>query len=272
VRLKLLVALAIGGIAMPVGAAYAGGYGEPPTGVGTVSDGTITVGVGLAGVGGQDGTAGTTGAALVSPYRYQWVQAVSLGNQGTGGVCAIPGDPFGGLPWIRNTYDLAGALVDWQIVCLPRATTQSTLPALPPVPTIADIWAVALKAIPRPSLGVDPQAAGLTGLDTRLWYDGPETVSIGATIGEWTVIGTAHLVSATFDTGDGTSTAAAPHPQTNVTYERKGDRTLVITARWEADVVMTGPGITARPTAIGAALLRTTQPYHVREVRSVLVP
>ncbi len=270
-KAKLLVALTIGVLAMPFGVAHADGT-DPAVGGGSVSDdGGVTVGIGLAGAEGHDGKPGAGNAATVSPYRYQWVRATAVGNQGVGGLCAIPGDPFGGLPWVRNTYDLAGNLVTWDIVCLPAQTTQATLPALPPVPTIADIWAVALKQIPRPVLGADP-ATGLTGLDTHLWYDGPETVSIGATIGEWTVIGTAHLVSATFDTGDGTRTAAAPRPQTDVTYERKGDRTLVITARWEADVVMTGPGVTARPTAIGAALLRSTQPYHVREVRSVLVP
>ncbi len=56
-----------------------------------------------------------------------------------------------------------------------------------------------------------------------------------------------------------------------MTYERKGDRTLVTTARWEADVVMPGPGVNALPTTIGAALLRSTQPYHVAKIRSVLV-
>ena len=261
-----MVAIAAAIVATPASAAYAVNGDRPVGGGGVEPDGTIVVGIEQPGANGHNGVVSIGSPAIPSPYRYVWVPAfASVYDTNPSPACPVPGETR----WWRVTYDLAGNEVGVAEVCLgPNAPK----PALPPVPTIADIWAFALKDIPRPALGVDPQSAGLTGLDTHLWYDGPETVSIGATIGEWTVIGTAHLVSATFDTGDGTRTAAAPRPHTNVTYERKGDRTLVITARWEADVVMTGPGVTARPTAIGAALLRTTQPYHVREVRSVLVP
>jgi hypothetical protein len=259
VKLRVIVAVVVATVATPVSTAFADSNLQPVAGGGWTPGAGIVVVIGDPGTQGNNGGVSSNSPATPSPYRYVWSLDIELANIG----CPVPGDQR----FTRATFDLAGNWVGGLSICLAPGAPK---PASSPVPTIADIWKFALKDIARPALGVDP-AIGLTGLDTYLWYVGPTTVSIGATIGEWTVIGTAHLESVTFDTGDGTKTVGAPF-KTDVTYERKGDRTIVTTARWEADVVMTGPGVTALPTAIGAALLRSTQPYHVREIRSVLVP
>ena len=52
-------------------------------------------------------------------------------------------------------------------------------PALPVAPTIGDVWRAV--ALPRPVVGVNPVTRGVTGLETRLWSGGPQTVQIAAT-------------------------------------------------------------------------------------------
>jgi hypothetical protein len=260
----MMIAIAAAIVAMPASAAYAQGDEGPAAGGGVdPGTGTIAVGIEQPGASGSNGVVSIGSPGIPSPYRYEWPPATAGVYDTNPAPCPVPTDT----KWWRVTRDLAGNFIGVTEFCL---GPDAPKPALPAVPTIADIWKFALKDIPHPALRTDP-GVGLTGLDTHLWYVGPTTVSIAATIGEWAVTGTAHLERVTFDTGDGTKTAGAPF-KTDVTYERKGDRTIVTTARWEADVVMTGPGVAAIPTAIGAALLRSTQPYHVREVRSVLVP
>jgi hypothetical protein len=56
-------------------------------------------------------------------------------------------------------------------------------------------------------------------------------------------------------------------------YDVKGSYSVRVASVWDADVTMTGPGITTPlPVAIGRAVLTSTRAYPVVEVRSVLVP
>jgi hypothetical protein len=136
---------------------------------------------------------------------------------------------------------------------------------------------VALRDLPAPHAGINPRPTGLTGLETWLWYDGPHEVAISTGVRGWIVTGRARVVEMTFDMGEGREVSSGTggseaEPAARYVYETKGDYEVVVTARWEADVVLTGPGLpSGRPTPIGSAVLRASESYPVQEVRGHLV-
>jgi hypothetical protein len=253
--------------------------GAGPSGGGVLDGNTILVGI--IAPGSTGGAGGAPGSGDVAPYRYVWIPADTSGSSGNGleNTCPTgdPGNPWG---WVYTlvVQDLDGNVVRTERRCVPLNPDGSIPPApeSPPVPSIADIWRAALAQIGPPTLGVNPEPVGLTGLETWFWYDGSSTVAVSVSLQGWTVTGTAHLSEVAIDTGDGgTAVATAPgshtEPAARHVYETKGAYDLTITARWEADVVLSGPGLPARPTPIGAAVLRTSRTYPVQEVRSLLV-
>jgi hypothetical protein len=127
-----------------------------------------------------------------------------------------------------------------------------------------------------PGLGVNPPNKGLTGLDTWLWYQGASQVGVSTGIGVWSITGTAYLTSVHYETGDGATYDAGPgspaDPAVRHIYQTKGTYQLTVTGRWEADVVLSGPGLPGAGVPIGTAVLRSTFSYPVVEIRSVLVP
>jgi hypothetical protein len=191
-------------------------------------------------------------------------------------------DAGGGAPgWLHALVvrDLAGAIVsnEPRCVALDPDGGIGAPPALPPVPAVGEIWRAALRRIEAPRVGVSPVPLGLTGLETWLWYDGPDELAVSASIGPWTVTGTARLSEVTFDTGDGqvvtTGTpGSATAPAASHVYETKGTYRIEITARWTAEFVLSGPGLPARPTPMGSAVLRASLDYGVQEIRALLVP
>jgi hypothetical protein len=194
----------------------------------------------------------------------------------SGNACAV-GFGAAGQWYALVIRDLSGAVVSNEPRCIPLDPDGTpALPELPPVPTIGDIWAAALRDITRPALGINPRPTGLTGLETWLWYEGPSELGVSASIGEFTVTGTAYLREVTFDMGAGepvtaTSAGSESAPAARYVYESKGTYDVVITATWEADLVLSGPGLPARPTPIGSAVLRSSEEYPVQEVRGLLV-
>lgn len=226
---------------------------------------------------GQQGGSGATGSANgVSPYRYTWVPpGVVVGGRAPN--CDAGGAP--GIPYGLVVRDLSGAIVNSETRCVPVNPdgTPGALPALPPIPSTGDIWRVALREIDAPRLGVNPSPIGLTGLETWLWYDGPGELQVATSIGPWTITGTAHLAEVSFDLGNG-DTVTADHagseadPAGRYVYETKGTYEVVVTARWTADFVLSGPGLPARSTPMGSAVLHSNAEYPVQEVRGLLVP
>lgn len=241
--------------------------GNPPESGGVLSGGSILVGIIAPGSsGGEYVSAGNA----PSPYTYTWVPV-----QGDGDAwifrdqCDAGGTA--GREWMLIVRDLAGAIVDWEVRCITGEPPDLR------VPTIAEIWSAAMRDIPGPRPGINPRPTGLTGLETWLWYDGPREVAISTGVRGWTVTGTARVVEVTFDMGDGQEVSSATggseaEPAARYVYETKGDYDVVVTARWEADVVLSGPGLPGgRPTPIGSAVLRGTERYPVQEVRGLLV-
>ena len=175
--------------------------------------------------------------------------------------------------------DLSGAIVSQEVRCLALNPDGSlpAPPAVPPVPSIGEIWRAALRQIPPPKIGINPRPTGLTGLDTWLWYEGPEELQVATSIGPWTVTGTARVQDVVFEMGEGRTARAnragsEADPAARYVYETKGEYTIVATARWGADFVLTGPGLPPRPTPMGVAVLRSSEDYPVQEVRGLLVP
>jgi hypothetical protein len=247
--------------------------GNNPSAGGGVNDDSFFVGVISPGQTGGNGSVGGTNG--VSPYTYTWVPAGIIA--GVGPICDANGAP--GSWYGLVVRDLAGTVVSNENRCVPLNPDGGlgAPPALPPVPTTGDIWRVALRQIDAPRLGVNPSPVGLTGLETWLWYDGPSELEVAAGIGPWTVTGTARLAEVTFDLGDGETVTAAragseADPAARYVYETKGTYEVVVTARWTADFVLSGPGLPSRPTPMGSAVLRSTSEYPVQEVRGLLVP
>jgi hypothetical protein len=257
-------------------AALADDYGPPPQGGGGTSGDTFLVGI-IAPA--QDGGSGNVSAGDPNgppPYKYTWVP---------GGVFAGRGPScdagFGQPGWLHTLVvtDLSGAIVNQEVRCLalnPDGSVPAP-PAPPPVPSIGEIWRAALRQIPPPKIGINPRPTGLTGLDTWLWYEGPEELQVATSIGPWTVTGTARVQDVVFEMGEGRTAKAnragsESDPAARYVYEKKGEYRIVATARWGADFVLTGPGLPPRPTPMGIAVLRSSEDYPVQEVRGLLVP
>ena len=148
-------------------------------------------------------------------------------------------------------------------------------PPLPEPPTVEEIWERA--ALPAPTIGVNPNGFGITGLETWLWTDAAQPIQLSVSLAGYTITGTATPVAYAFDTGDSTptlSTAAGTEaePAARHTYETKGTYTLHVSSVWTAEATLTGPEI---PTPIridlGTATLTASRDYQVREIVTRLV-
>ena len=274
-RRSLLLLAMVAGLSPGTAAAVGGDTGEP-TGGGAVAGDTVLVGIIAPGQGGGGGTVSAGDPNGPAPYKYTWVPGGVFGGRGPS--CDAG---FGQPGWLHTLVvtDLSGAIVNQEVRCLalnPDGTLPAP-PALPPVPSIGEIWRAALRQIPPPKIGINPRPTGLTGLDTWLWYEGPEELQVTTSIGPWTVTGTARVQDVVFDMGEGRTARAdragsESDPAARYVYETKGRYRIVATARWGADFVLTGPGLPSRPTPMGVAVLRSSEDYPVQEVRGLLVP
>jgi hypothetical protein len=247
-----------------------------PSGGGAISGDTIIVGIIAPGQTGAGGTVSAGDPNGPAPYKYTWVPGGVFGGRGPS--CDAG---FGQPGWLHTLVvtDLSGAIVSQEVQCLALNPDGSlpAPPALPPVPSIGEIWRAALRQIPPPKIGINPRPTGLTGLETWLWYEGPEELQVTTSIGPWTVTGTARVQDVVFEMGEGRTARAdragsASDPAARYVYEKKGLYRVVATARWGADFVLTGPGLPPRPTPMGVAVLRSSEDYPVQEVRGLLVP
>jgi hypothetical protein len=274
---KRLLAIVVAGLSLS-SPAFADTYGGPPEGSGGTSGDTFFVGIVAPGQGGAPGTvgAGAGDANGPSPYTYTWLPATTGGLAPVNPICDA-GFGAGGVPYTLVVQDLSGAIVNMESRCVRVGAAGPELPAVPPVPSIGEIWRAALRQIPPPKIGINPRPTGLTGLETWLWYEGPAELQVSTSIGPWTVTGTARVQDVVFEMGEGrTARATGPgsesEPAARYVYETKGQYRIVATARWAADFVLTGPGLPPRPTPMGVAVLRSSEDYPVQEVRGLLVP
>jgi hypothetical protein len=273
-RTAILCALVIASFSAPTPLG-ASDQDQPTAGGGTIGD-SFFVGIIAPGRGGGSGNVSAGDPNGPPPYKYTWVPGGIIA--GRGASCEAG---FGQPGWLHTlvVQDLSGAIVSQEVRCL-ALNPDGSLPAppsLPPVPSIGEIWRAALRQIPPPKIGINPRPTGLTGLDTWLWYEGPEELQVSTSIGPWTVTGTARVQDVVFEMGEGRTARAnragsESDPAARYVYETKGEYRIVATARWGADFVLTGPGLPPRPTPIGIAVLRSSENYPVQEVRGLLVP
>lgn len=138
-------------------------------------------------------------------------------------------------------------------------------PSRPAPPSLAEAVATC-PALPAPVIGRNPQAEGVTGLETYLWAAAHPPASSTATIRGYPVTCTITPVRWTWTSGDGAAYTrgrpGGPHPDHPVehVYETKGDYELGLSVVWRQT---TSHGTTE-------TVARHSELYHVFEVRSVL--
>ena len=140
-------------------------------------------------------------------------------------------------------------------------------PPPPPPPTASEVLA-SCPDPSTPSIGVNPEQRGITGLETYLWASPASTLASGGTIRGYAVGCVVEPVRWTFTTGDGASYSRARHggPAPDHVVEHIYDTrnepdenyTLTLTVTW------------TRTTSLGRDTITTaaSRPYHVVEVRS----
>jgi hypothetical protein len=200
------------------------------------------------------------------------------------GLCAAGVDPVTGVPrfgWpytVETIDNRTGAVVATRRVCVPLDPANPGVPPGPGTitepPTFGEIWRAA--NIAAPLIGLNPTIEGVTGLPTRLWASGVDTVQISATIRGYTATGTAVRVAYWFSPGDGTvveraAGGSATAPAVEHVYERRGDVVPSAGALWDATVVVSGPDLPPTTVDLGRALVVTSRDYRVVEVRSYVV-
>jgi hypothetical protein len=272
---SVLAALLAVGVGTPVA-------GASSTGGATLDGGELTVHLSVELDGEGDGGAGGDGAA--SPLRYEVVPLTSPEGSGTEHLCTpssgepvAPGTPPLGWSYLVIAYDTdTGDEVSREVVCVPLGPDGRPVPGeVPSPPTVAEIW----RAVDLPvhGLGVDPAGEGVVGLETYVWTTGARTAQVRVHLHGFSVRGSARVVEVRVEPGDGGQVRVAgggsvSDPAVTHVYETKGLRPLRVTAVWEADVTMTGPGLRGgAPVALGRALLTVERAYRVVEVRAVLL-
>jgi len=222
-----------------------------------------------------------TGPRSSRPIRYEAVPASDPSNPLVG-ICGTEPGAFDG--WIykviaRNTKS-GQAIGEPRIVCVPFPDPDireiPPPPELPQPPTVEEIWNSA--RIPQPVVHTSPIAEGVTGLETWLWAESPETVTVSTPpLNGYVVTGTARCVGFRFDFGDGAVVEARSggterEPAARHVYERKGRYRLRVETVWEASFTMTGAGLTTPlPIDVEQATVGATREFPVVEYRSILV-
>jgi hypothetical protein len=265
-------------LAVVASASMAPAYAGPSTD-GSVGHGSVAVEIVVTGPG--SATPGEPGDAAARPlvhYLISWSVDPTTAQTGSlNGLCAAPGGTaqqpvFGFLYHLVGT-DATGTIVDDRFVCVafPNGdpTQRPPVPPIPAVPTFGEAWDRA--RLPAPTVTLDPERRGVTGLDTRISTSGPTTVLIAATVRGFTITGTATLDHYEI------SVDAQPPVRAGTghyTFERKGTHTIAISAVWHGTGVLAGPGLRVPAPTIdfGTATITSTRTYPVTEIRSVLQP
>ncbi len=150
------------------------------------------------------------------------------------------------------------------------------------------------RRLPTPTVQLDPDHEGLTGLETYLWYgaddlgglqsidhDGdPATAPISglevtASAGPYTITARAWIARFRWETGDGavyTSTSPGTHtqPAAGHVYETKGNYRVVVEADWVGSYAWSVGPVGGSGT-FDEVTISGQRDYQVVEVRAVLV-
>jgi hypothetical protein len=170
-----------------------------------------------------------------------------------------------------------GRVVIDRLLCIPLVDGHAPPPPPPPVlPTLEEVWKSA--QLPTPVIGISPAKRGITGLDTHIWTETGNTVTISVSLDGYSVTGTATVVGYAVQVDDdaATKTDKAGRPDDPIAhhlFETKGDHKVSVGVIWHGVATFDGPDLEHPITVgIGDATITATLTYPVKEVRSVLQP
>ncbi|MBA2495956.1 MAG: hypothetical protein H0V33_02475 [Acidimicrobiia bacterium] len=117
--------------------------------------------------------------------------------------------------------------------------------AAPPPPPSAQQVADAI-ALPAPEVTLNPDAIGVVGLETWLWWDAATTASVGVSLDGWTGTVTARVIGMRWDMGNGEAataerTGTEANPSTTYAYPEVCACTVTFSATWEGTFTLTHP-------------------------------
>ncbi len=167
----------------------------------------------------------------------------------------------------------------------------------PPAPTVAELVAIArVKISPQP-VTVSPDHGGITGMQTWFWYEGPQEVTVAATIRGYATTATMRPTTYSWNpcssytppddkprtrprgcrTVSSTTPGREPPADSNgdqaaarFTYETKGTYDISMTVVWEGTWRFSGHGASASGE-LATVRVTSTRTYPVEEIRAVLV-
>ena len=144
-------------------------------------------------------------------------------------------------------------------------------PPLPP-PTAEEILSQA--PLPRCEINVNPLESGMTGVETWLWCEEVEEVSVTAAIRGYEIEATATPQEFRWLAGDGAGYVSG-HPGTEDdpsarhTYETKGDYVVAVDVAWTGSFTYRGHGV-VETGSLDGVVVDSDRGYHVIEARGVL--
>lgn len=152
-------------------------------------------------------------------------------------------------------------------------------PVEPPPPTAAQV-ADAL-AFPTAEVTVNPDAIGVTGIETWLWWEGDDQLEVTVSLGGWTGTVTARIVAQQWVMGNGDAVTAAPErtgtsteadPAATYTYQRRCACEITVVNTWAGTFTLTHPlAPTPYTDDLGTQDVTTTRPDDVTSVEAVIV-
>ena len=152
--------------------------------------------------------------------------------------------------------------------------------AAPPVPPSAqEVWQ--RVPLPRPGPYVSPPGTsthpGVTGLTTWLWGNWNAPVTARVELRGWVATASAFPVRYTWATGEGQeSTGSTPGTlfmPVGHEFERRGDYRITLYVTWMGAYSLVNEewGISVPSQFLGYVTIGSSVPYHVQEIRSLLV-
>jgi hypothetical protein len=283
------------GTGLNIGLGGPGGPGSQPTSTssnGASGNGNTSV-IPTGSSGGGDSGSGSSGPPLEWVRTYPNVTNLQ-GSQffSTGTFCRDDAGNQGVNYLDKLTNTVTGEVVSTRSGCATSATPAPNAPANgataqpQPPPTPAVIWA--RTPIDVPTFGVNPSEDGLTGLATWLWDPtGGSPVTANVALRGYTAHATASPVQyqwTMWEAGEPPGGNVNPYPVVSADhpgsrqdpaatymYKTKGDYTLTMTVTWAGSYTYTDPAGATQSVDLGTTIRTATRPYHVVEIRSVLV-
>ena len=281
-------------VVMMIGAWSSSTRAQAASGEGSFGGAQPELGVGLlvavpGAEGSGQGVYATSDPDVPRPVFTRAIPATSGGQGDLSNLCrAADGPPISEFPlgngWWFDIELFATsdghyiATIDAICVALDPAAPNAPPPApvLSQPPTIGEVWRSV--GLPAPTIGVSPQANGVTGLATWVWTGGSiNPVAVAVSLRGYTITGTARVTGyAVFPGVGGWQRSPDPgqpdDPAFVHTYEQTGTYRLGVATLWSANAVLSGPGL-ATPIAIdlGTAVVTNGRDYPVVQIRSRLL-